>query len=341
MARKINDLELFLTSALSHLGALTGGKICSWSTKDTFEHRVDGTVIVLRAKQEIRYNIEIKSTLTKAHIGFIAERARTVGPRFLLVSRHINPPMADRLRDANVQFLDSAGNAFLNGDGVFVFVKGTRPIEASPPPISSLFRSTGLQVVFALLCNPGLERASYRRIAGDANVALGSVVWLFNDLVRLGYVHQGPRRSRILVRKEELLDRWAPAYAEQLRPKLLLGRYRAANAVWWQSAPTGTGLWSGEVAAALKTKHLKPQVVTVFAEKLPPELIMEHRISRDPAGDIELMRPFWRFNYQDPDGPMVHPILIYADLMADANARNIETARMIREQYIARYTRET
>ena len=44
---------------------------------------------------------------------------------------------------------------------------------------------------------------------------------------------------------------------------------------------------------------------------------------------IEIMRKFWRFE-PDPKFPkLTHPILIYADLLATADARNIETARII------------
>jgi hypothetical protein len=38
---------------------------------------------------------------------------------------------------------------------------------------------------------------------------------------------------------------------------------------------------------------------------------------------------------------MVHPLLVYADLMATGNQRNIETARMIYDQHIIQLVRET
>jgi hypothetical protein len=37
---------------------------------------------------------------------------------------------------------------------------------------------------------------------------------------------------------------------------------------------------------------------------------------------------------------LVHPILIYADLMASGDPRNIETAQIIYEQELAQYFRE-
>ncbi len=43
-----------------------------------------------------------------------------------------------------------------------------------------------------------------------------------------------------------------------------------------------------------------------------------------------------RHVYED----MVNPILIYADLIATGDQRNIETAKVIYDQYLIRYFRE-
>jgi hypothetical protein len=43
----------------------------------------------------------------------------------------------------------------------------------------------------------------------------------------------GLARQLRLIGKERLLERWITAYAEQLRPKLVLGRYRGTKG-WWR-----------------------------------------------------------------------------------------------------------
>ncbi len=51
------------------------------------------------------------------------------------------------------------------------------------------------------------------------------------------------------------------------------------------------------------------------------------------------MKKFW--NFEDNDYPgMTHPILIYADLLATGDPRNIETAKIIYEKDIVRYIKE-
>ena len=76
--------------------------------------------------------------------------------------------------------------------------------------------------------------------------------------------------------------------------------------------------------------------------------MLECKLRKDPAGEIEILNQFWNYdenteyrddvnwNYRD----LVHPILIYADLIATGNQRNIETAKMIYEDYIVRLIRE-
>jgi hypothetical protein len=55
---------------------------------------------------------------------------------------------------------------------------------------------------------------------------------------------------------------------------------------------------------------------------------------------ISILKPFWNFEYPWTHPVLVPSILIYADLLATGDARNIETARLIYEKEIARLVRE-
>ena len=91
------------------------------------------------------------------------------------------------------------------------------------PDIGRAFKQTGIRLLYVLLCNPGLENRTYRKIATDTDVALGMVNWVMRELKQLGFlleVGKGRGREIRLINKERLLERWITAYAEQLRPKL-------------------------------------------------------------------------------------------------------------------------
>ena len=110
---------------------------------------------------------------------------------------------------------------------------------------------------------------------------------MIKDLEASGYIVDRSHRRR-LVERGRLLDTWAEFYADTLRPKLDLGRFRSSRPDWWRTAtPLDYGaLWGGETAGALLTGHLRPEVSTVYAPSLPKELMVAQRLSRS-AVDVD------------------------------------------------------
>jgi len=266
--------------------------------------------------------------------------------RYVVVLPQVTAPKADALRKDEIQFIDTAGNGYINQPPVYLFIKGNKTrnvIEAPATPRA--FKQTGLKVLYALLCKPGLENETYRTIAAKTGVALGMVDWVVKDLQTLGFLLEtgsGRNRQLRLLKKERLLERWITAYAEQLRPKLLLGRYRGAVG-WWENAnlKPEEAQWGGEVAAAKMTSYLKPATVTIYVDRNnPAAVLLPNRLVKDPNGEVELVARFWQPETIAPSGDMVHPLLVYADLMATGNQRNLETARMIYDQHLAQLVRE-
>ena len=265
---------------------------------------------------------------------------------FVMIIPQVTADLADRLRDDETQFMDTAGNCFINQPPFYLFIKGNKVKGAvKAPVVGRAFKQTGLRVLYALLCNPGLENETYRAIAAKTGVALGMVNWVLNELNELGYlVETGKGRARHirLIEKEKLLERWIIGYAEQLRPKLLIGRYQGADG-WWQKTVLNPekAQWGGEVAAGKLTDYLKPQTITVYVGKDNPEAVLiQNRLKKDPEGDVELLHRFWQPDTIVPHGETVHPILVYADLMATGNQRNIETARILYDEHIVQLIRE-
>lgn len=292
---------------------------------------------------ELRFYAEIKTKITKTGIGLILLQKAKFPYQMLLVTRYVTAQMAEQLKQDNIQFIDTAGNAYINQPPLYIFVKGNKPLDIfRKAPLKRAFKPTGLRVIYAFLCKPGLENKAYRNIAEEADVALGTIGWIIRDLKEMGYLLDMGKRGYKLIKKEDLLNRWIINYPEKLRPKLVLGHFRGPND-WWKQKTLNHmyAQWGGEVAAAKLTKYLKPQVITIYTtpQQLNP-LLIENRLKKDPEGDIEILNRFWTPLEMWQHKDMVHPILIYADLMATGNKRNIETARMIYEKYLVRYIRE-
>lgn len=294
----------------------------------------------------IRYCAEIKNTFTKTNIMLLLMHKQKLPYPLLLVAKYVNPVMTKELMENGIEFIDTAGNAFINQPPIYIFLKGNRPPETPGQTPNRTFNPTGLKIVYAFLCNPGLEGAPFRKIADKADVALGTVGWFMRDLRELGFLIDMGGRGYKLIQKDTLFQRWITAYPERLRPKQILGRYKGEYDGWWNKKELHNlnAKWGGEVAAAKLTKYLHPELITIYtkAEYLN-QLLLECKLRKDPTGEVEILNQFWGYdenmeyaNYRD----VVHPILIYADLIATGNQRNIETAKMIYEEHIIRLIRE-
>jgi hypothetical protein len=246
------------------------------------------------------------------------------------------------------------GNAYINEKPVFVFIKTNKAkLEKGADLIRKekergrAFTATGLKVLFAFMRQPQLINAPYRKIADEADVALGTVGWVMNDLKQSRYLIEVTKKNRRLKNKKQMLDKWVDAYLERLRPNLLIGRFRADDDFWrkeqdYQITDYGAR-WGGEAAAAKLTGYLKPEELTIYLPKEGgTQLLTDLRLRKDPEGNVLIYRAFWN-EEQDTlmnETDAVEPVIVYADLLATDDIRNIETAKIIYDQKLTGFIRE-
>jgi hypothetical protein len=307
--------------------------------------RADALIEVQYGTQPVLYAAVERRHVTPATVGALVQELRALGDQALLVADYVAPPMADKLREFKIAFLDTAGNAYLDRPPLLVWVKGQKGARAADPaPTGRAFQPGGLQLVFALLCDPKLIDAPFREMAKRAGVAHGTVGWVMADLQQLGYVAVtgAGRRQRRVFEPERLLRPWAEAYARTLRPRTLIGRYYAATIQEWRTwdVRVHDALWGGEPAGALLTDHLRPGELTIYADRLPAAIAARHALVKVPqhgqTAVVDFRRRFWHF-----DGAQAHPdctpaVIVYADLLATGDTRCMETAQLVHDDHIAR-----
>lgn len=339
MVERVTEVEL-LSRATEALRSTAGLSVITTALEEgSQESGHDAILRIGLGDVRAEYPAIIKRHITQEILGALASQLRRMTPQGILVTHHVTAKQADMLKQLNVPFFDTAGNAFLNAPPLFVFVSGRRPDYDKPKEKPNrAFMPSGLRTVFALLCNPGLELQTYRDIAAAANVSHGTIEWVLNGLKKERYLVEMGSFRRQLTNKPALLRRWVETYSQQLRPKLVIGRYSAKDPDWWQQATLKEfeSYWGGEVAAAKITKHLRPQEKTIYAPKASPELQVKFGFRRDPKGDIEIVKKFWAFKSESDDIHVVPPLLVYADLIASGDDRNIETAEIIYDTQISR-----
>jgi hypothetical protein len=241
--------------------------------------------------------------------------------------------------------MDLSGNLFMESPDFVLWVCGqraTRPARAISG--ARAFYASGVQLIFALLTDPNLNSEKpgsaliarpYRDISAATGIAHSTIGWIMADLIRQGFVITLEGGGRHLAERKRLLERWVQAYAERLRPNLLIGRYRPAQGDWWKTATLENGLWSGEVAAALITGELKPGTATIFGASPSHAFVLEHSLQKDPQGTVEFLRPFWKDSVLPAtSNNCVHPLLVYADLMSIDDERAHEVAQSVFNRHL-------
>lgn len=281
--------------------------------------------------QQVTALLTSTPTLTRA----LQVQAQTHDERLVLLGPAVHPRSASDLRAAGIQFLDAAGNAYLNFDGVLIDVRGRRPHPRAashqhwPARSANLFTPGRAQVIFVLLSWPELAEATVRAIAAAAKVSVGQA----QSALRLLDEHDlYDRRSGRLLRRSLLAERWAETYSTGLGPKTLLRQFHGDPS---RLALEGHGdvYVSGEQAASWIRN---PGSVTLYVEDLDPRLVLANRWRSDGTPNIAIRQTFWAA--PETDVP-VHfpvsapPLLVYADLLATHEARQVEAARKVREDH--------
>lgn len=309
----------------------------------------DAWMEIRRGKDRLLFAVEVKRSVTPATLGPVVHNLARLGEQALLVTAYITPPMAERLREQRVAFLDTAGNAYFDRTPLLVWIKGQKPeVRSVAGEVGRAFQPTGLKVLFVLLCNPEAVNLTYRRIAAMVDVAHGTVGWVMADLAQLGYLREsgGKGGRRRLFERSRLLPRWTEAYARVLRPRTLIGRYYVPTIDRWRdwALEEHGAVWGGEPAAALLTRHLRPGELTIYADQLPGKLAGRQKFLQSPrAGHtaaVEVRKRFWTFAADPRHEQIVPPLLVYADLLATGDQRCVETAGLVYEAHVARLLSE-
>ncbi|MEJ1411904.1 MAG: type IV toxin-antitoxin system AbiEi family antitoxin [Candidatus Sedimenticola sp. (ex Thyasira tokunagai)] len=357
MNREIGTEQEILDCAIRAVGRETGLrlKIKRWQAQ--MGDDIVDAIVRLEPVDRLLV-VEIKRWAQQANLGALVNQIKQLPEEGLLVADYVNPRMAEKLRQQGVQFIDMAGNAFINQPPVYVYVTGKRQEEPAFMPTKGgakrAFEPTGLKVIYLFLCRPELVNAPYREIAETAGVALGTVGWVLNGLKAADYIRdKGGKKARRLVHYRKLLERWVEAWPEKLQPKQRVGAFIANDPYWWKEIDIRQydGYWGGEIAAAKYTNYLKPKVATVYLpEHARIRLLRDARLRKvtewtgEDAGTVLIYRPFWPEQPEPLDTVLrkdvVHPILAYADLVATDDPRNLEVARRIYDEHIAQLVRD-
>ena len=315
------------------------------------DKRTINTIIQIH-DNSARLTAEIKKWAPQVNVGAIINQIKNLAEpgQGLLVADYINRNMGERLKEADVQFIDTAGNAYINQRPIYIYINGNKPQKAivakGPLKTNRAFQPTGMKVVFVFLREEKLVNAPYRVIADQAAVALGAVGWVIYDLIAHGFLLEGiDKNQRKLAEFDRLLDQWVEAYPYKLKRKYEIGRFTTGNPDWWKTIHPEKydAQWGGEIAVAKYTNYLNPQHGLVYIDKTKiADFLQAARLKKAEPNErqdiqIDLVEPFWKKANNDgkiKHASLVHPIIAYADLIESSDTRNLDAANRLREKYL-------
>ncbi len=252
--------------------------------------------------------------------------------RLLVAGPRISSRTADALRDAHIDYVDQAGNAHLEIGPVLIDIRGRGGHDTRSSPRATganLFSAKRMQVLFALLCWPGLAGMPVRTIADVARSSVGLTQSALDAMKEADYLI-----GRTLQRRDELLDLWAAAFRGSLLPKISEASLEGDIRRW--SPPPGY-LVSGESAVG-DIKH--PQTLTLYVENFDPKEAMKNGWHKSDQPNIEVRQKFWKepqgLTIPDKSPAFVEsaapPTLVYADLITSREPRQAEVAGVLRRE---------
>tara|TARA_R110002167_G_scaffold98968_3_gene259903 strand:+ start:1144 stop:2130 length:987 start_codon:yes stop_codon:yes gene_type:complete len=290
--------------------------------------KINGEIVFADLRKEVRPN----------HVPIFLNRRDNP---LLVAADYITPKSKETLKSNGVNYIDSYGNAYLNLEHLKIYIEkdNAKPVYNV---YSEVFTRAGGQILFQLLQNPELINANQEYLADISCVSLGSVSKTIKGLQKEGFAVKWNKEKKYqLVKREELLEKWIALANEKILPAHKIGNYRFTTDEHFRIKDLGPRLescWGGEYGAKLITNYLNPEKYSFFTSREKPDLMKLFKMVPDAEGNIIAYKSFWKpesINLIHSYGETaVNPLLIYAELIYSGNERNLETAKIIFDEYI-------
>ncbi|MFP3365461.1 type IV toxin-antitoxin system AbiEi family antitoxin [Pseudoalteromonas sp. SIMBA_148] len=270
----------------------------------------------------------------------------------LLITEYINPNQAALLKEQNTSFIDRVGNTYINCSPIYIDIQGNKPEKAHneialAKQLGKAFQPKGMKVVFMFLVQPELVNKPMRTIAKMAEVALGTVKQVIDDLIYQEFIVQKDQHTKTINNSKALLEKWLNAYPVTVEAKLKKEIFTTDNTELLQKLELNNvnAIWGGEYAVQQYDDYLNTKNYLIYVSPEHKKVILKTaRLRKVKAEDnindavtkVVLVEPFLAIEkLVGSKTHLAHPYLIYANLLASRDTRNIDAATRFYEKHIA------
>lgn len=312
--------------------------------RENNQRQVDMFVAIKTPTGEKKLPCELKgSYLLKETAQHFVHLAHEI-PDLLLLAPAIGRELGDLFQHERVNFLDLAGNCYLNLDDRYIARLQGR-VTPRPRAADKGLRAASYRVIFAMLAEPALVGATTRKLAEAAGGLSPQTVSDVRERLQqrgaLLRTRSGFRWARN--GRRDAVELWLAGFSATLFPKLLNGRFRAREAdpdrLEAELSPLldqiGSWRWGGGAAAMRLTQFYRgDQTVIYFKETPPTDAARRLHLVPDRDGPLYLVEAPGPLAFSGPNQETAHPLLVYADLLREASQRAGEAAQMLRDRLL-------
>ena len=274
------------------------------------------------------FNCEVRPVLDTTTYNITAavlkEKAQKNDANPLLVCGSFSEEILNAAKDDGIYLLDAAGNCEITPKGgPYLSVRGRK--TTSRKPVTMVFRTAGLKVLYYLLLDLNNIRKPFRSIQAETGVSVATVKNVV-DALTPQYCFES-KNGRNLKDARSLLDFWAQQYNMLYKPRLRITSldFTPGGNKSWDSISLPQGMsWGGECGAYGIDGYLVPETFELYTEIPVRELLKTGAVIPAVQGAIIVYEKFWN---QPETG--IHPLIIYADLMGIADGRCQEEAQRL------------
>src|SRR5687768_1556621 len=161
-----------LKKVLNQFNQITGGKAKQIQLpKSEANKGVDALFQLTLGKEKHIFLVEVKNELRQTNIPPLLSKIGKNKENWILVSKYIPQPIKDQLKEQGINYLEAAGNCFINAGGLFLYIND-RPVTASRQTTTGkLWKQAGLKFLLVIISSPALLNKPYRTIADAADIA--------------------------------------------------------------------------------------------------------------------------------------------------------------------------
>lgn len=283
---------------------------------------------------------QVLNSISKHQIANFVEQKAKFGNHFLLICEYISKPIQEILRHQHINFIDCKGNIYIELEQPqlhYVIIKPKDKKNKESKKEQKLTNSMAVMLLYFLEHKTELNQ-TIRTLANATKLSNDTIQKTKNWLKAKRYIIAKNEKEYIWNDWKAAYQRWLTAYEENLRPKNLLKTFdwaienhQSSNLPILQNGQ----YWTGEARLLYqKIGLVNVALWEIYTKNNSTELMKQLRLIPKSNGKIKVYHQFWQWEHENET---LSPLLIYADLLLNPDARIQELSKKYEHDYIRQY----